>query len=238
VASWPGSPSRLEWIGGWQRWETIIPVALFLPSIGIILSQYWKVPDEASRKKIRWVVYSGAVAGGLTISFYLIPNMLGLPGMDSNLVGVILLLFPLSIATAILRYQLFDIDVIIRRTLVYGLLTAALVSIYFGSVVLMQQAFLAVTGERSQAAIVFSTLAIAALFTPLRKRIQEFIDRRFYRKRYNSELILQSFSATIIKEVDLDQLRSDLLKVVHETVQPEQAFLWIREPEVKKAENF
>jgi hypothetical protein len=137
-----------------------------------------------------------------------------------------------------LRHQLFDIDVIIRRTLVYGLLTAALVAIYFGSVVLLQQAFLAATGERSQAAIVFSTLAIAALFTPLRRRIQDFIDRRFFRKRYNAELILQAFSSTTLKEVDLDQLRNHLLQVVEETMRPEQAFLWIREPEAKRPDRY
>jgi hypothetical protein len=231
--SWSGAASRVAWIGDWQRWEAIIPVALFLPSIGIILAQYFKVEDEASRVKIRWVVFSGVFVGGLTIFFYLIPNIFGLAGMDSNLVGIIILLFPLSIGIAILRHRLFDIDFIIRRTLVYGLLTATLVVIYFGSVVLMQQAFELATGERSQAAIVFSTLAIAALFTPLRKRIQEFIDRRFYRKRYDAELILQAFSATTLKEVDLDQLRTHLLQVVDETMQPVQAFLWIREPEPK-----
>lgn len=229
--SWPTASSRLEWIGDWQRWEVVIPVALFLPSLGIILIQYFKVEDEASRKKIRWVVYSATMAGSLAIFFYLIPNLLGLPALDSNLVGVILLLFPLSITIAILRYQLFDIDVIIRRTLVYGLLTATLAAIYFGSVVLLQQAFIVATGERSQVAIVFSTLAIAALFTPLRKRIQEFIDRRFYRKRYDAELTLQAFSARIVKEVDLDKLSEHLLQVVDETMQPEKVSLWIREPE-------
>jgi hypothetical protein len=238
AASWPGAPSRMEWIGDWQRWEAVIPVALFLPSIGILLAQYLKVEDEASRIKIRWVVFSGVFVGGLTIFFYLIPNIFGLPGLDTNLVGVIILLFPVSIAIAILRHQLFDIDVIIRRTLVYGLLTAALVAIYFGSVVLLQQAFLAATGERSQAAIVFSTLAIAALFTPLRRRIQDFIDRRFFRKRYNAELILQAFSSTTLKEVDLDQLRNHLLQVVEETMRPEQAFLWIREPEAKRPDRY
>ena len=236
--SWPGAPSRLEWIGGWQRWEALIPVALFLPSLGIFLIQYFKVQDEAGRKKIRWVVYSAVTAGSLAVFFYLIPNLFGLPGLDSNLVGIVMLLFPISITIAILRYQLFDIDVIIRRTLVYGLLTAALVVIYFGSVVLLQQAFLATTGERSQAAVVFSTLAIAALFTPLRKRIQDFIDRRFYRKRYNAELTLQAFSATIVKEVDLDQLRDHLLHVVRETMQPEQVSLWIREPEARQPDRY
>jgi hypothetical protein len=229
--SWQAAANHLVWIGDWQRWEAIIPVFLFLPSIGIILAQYFKVEDEASRIKIRWVVYSGAVAGCLTIFLYLIPNLLGLPGLDSNLVGVIILLFPVSITIAILRHQLFDIDVIIRRTLVYGLLTAALLAIYFGSVILLQQAFLAATGERSQIAIVFSTLAIAALFTPLRRRIQAFIDRRFFRKQYDAELTLQAFSRAIIKEVDLDQLRSHLLHIVNETMQPEHVSLWIREPE-------
>ena len=139
-----------------------------------------------------------------------------------------MLLFPISITIAILRYQLFDIDVIIRRTLVYGLLTAALVVIYFGSVVLLQQAFLATTGERSQAAVVFSTLAIAALFTPLRKRIQDFIDRRFYRQKYNSEQALAQFATAARSQADLDHLVNALTEVTQNTLQPQQVNLWLK----------
>jgi len=127
-----------------------------------------------------------------------------------------------------LKYRLYDIDIIIRRTLVYAVLTAALGFLYFASVVMLQQLFRRFTGDTSPLAVVLSTLAIAAIFTPLRRRIQNTIDRRFYRRHYDAELTLQAFAATLRDEVDLDQLQERLLAVVQETMQPESASLWIR----------
>jgi hypothetical protein len=123
---------------------------------------------------------------------------------------------------AILRHHLFDIDVIIRRTLVYGILTAAIVSIYYASVILLQQVFRYFTGQagRSQVVIVLSTLTIATLFNPLRRRIQQVIDRRFYRQEYNAEKVLADFSTSLRDEVDLDRLTLAILTVVEETMQP------------------
>ena len=139
------------------------------------------------------------------------------------------LLIPLSIGAAILRYRLFDIDVIINRTLVYGALSVSLALVYFGSVVGLQSVFRALTGEDSTLAVVASTLAIAALFNPLRHRIQGFIDRRFYRKKYDAAKTLEAFSATLRDETDLDSLSTEMVSVARETMQPSHVSLWLRE---------
>jgi hypothetical protein len=143
------------------------------------------------------------------------------------LFGLTLMLVPVSIAIAILRYHLWDIDVIIRRTLVYSILTVLLALVYFGGVTLLQGAFSAFSGEKSSAAIVLSTLSIAALFNPLHNRIRSFIDRRFYRRKYDAEKTLQTFSTSLREEVDLDELNERLITVVNETLQPERVGLWL-----------
>ena len=143
----------------------------------------------------------------------------------------------ISIGIAILRYRLYDIDVIIKRTLVYGPLTATLVAVYFGGIVVLQRLFVTLTGERSALAVVTSTLLIAALFIPLRRRIQSFIDRRFYRSRYDARKTLESFSATLRDETDLEALNGELVGVVTETMQPEHVSLWLRPDAAAKNEG-
>jgi hypothetical protein len=144
-----------------------------------------------------------------------------------------------GVGMAILRYRLYDIDIIINRTLVYGSLTVSLALVYFGGVVTTQTLFRAITGQERlpQLAVVISTLAIAALFNPLRRRIQNVIDRRFYRRKYDAAKTLKSFSTKLRDEADLDELSNDLVRVVRDTVQPEHVSLWLRPSEGTEAER-
>jgi hypothetical protein len=135
---------------------------------------------------------------------------------------------PVAVGIAILRYRLYEIDTLINRTLVYGSLTATLVALYFVGIVVLQRVFVALMGEQSTLAIVASTLLIAALFSPLRRRIQGFIDRRFYRRKYDARKTLEAFSAKLRDETDLIALSDDLVGVVAETMQPAHVSLWLR----------
>jgi len=199
--------------------------------------------SDRERQQIKWLA--------LFAGFFVLSSFLGLiayplltggevmnPG--SSLLAVIYYLStglfpPLTIGVAVLRYRLWDIDIIIRRTLVYSILTVVLTLIYFGSVVLLQELSQLLTWQHeSPIATVLSTLAIAALFTPVRRRIQTFIDRRFYRQKYDAERVLETFSTTLRDEVDLDHLTNSILGVARETVQPEHASLWLREVNLQR----
>ena len=186
--------------------------------------------QPVEREQIKWLLY----AAGLFFVIYSITFVTSdAEGAVADLGGVLLFLgilaFPVAIAISILRYRLYDIDVIIRRTFVYAVLTVLLALVYFGSVVLLQQLFGAVTGaEQSPLAIVVSTLVIAALFAPLRRRVQDWIDRRFFRKKYDAQQVLAQFALTARDETDLDALTAELVRVVQETMQPESVSVWLR----------
>jgi hypothetical protein len=146
-------------------------------------------------------------------------------------------LVPIAVGIAVLKYRLYEIDIIINRALVYGSLTAMLVALYLGGVVLLQRLFVLLTGERSTLAVVASTLLIAALFTPLRRRIQRFIDRSFYRRKYDAAKTLERFSMKLRDETDLEALSDDLVGVVRETMQPAHVSLWLRPEMAQKGKQ-
>ncbi|MBA3793379.1 MAG: hypothetical protein H0X19_04490 [Rubrobacter sp.] len=175
---------------------------------------------------MKWFLYAAAPIPTFPFTDYL-PGIVG--GFVSGLVfGWVLIGLPMAIGIAVLRYRLYGIDVVINRTLVYGTLTASLVAVYLGSVVGLQRLLSPVVGEGDQLAVVASTLLIAALFQPLRRRVQGFIDRRFYRKKYDAQKTLQSFSTVLRDETALDRLAPELLVVVRETMQPAHVSLWLR----------
>jgi hypothetical protein len=198
--------------------------------------RYARVSDAAQRQQTKWVVFGVglAVVGVMTTVFTigaavdLRPEEVGRKMLSMLLMDTFMLAIPISIGIAVLRSRLFDIDVLINRTLVYGSLTATLVAFYFGGIVLLQRLFVALTGEKSNLAVVASTLVIAALFNPLRRRIQSFIDRRFYRRKYDARKTLEAFSAKLRNETDLAALSDDLVGVVRETMQPSHVSLWLR----------
>jgi hypothetical protein len=209
--------------------QPFLPVVFAILCASSLILRYRRA-GIVERKQIKWLLY----ASGL---FVLIMPLSGVgyllelehSGTDlTNLLFTLgVLSFPLAIGVAILRYNLFDIDLIIRKTLIYTVLTIILALVYFGAIILLQSIFEAVSGEQSAISIVISTLVIAALFAPLRRRIQDFIDRRFYRRKYDAEKTMAAFSQFVRDETDMGALTAELLRVTEETMQPEQATLWL-----------
>src|SRR5215204_1853978 len=185
------------------------------------------------RQQIKWFAYAAAAYISAGTLAYPVPMVVDTPlwfervGFALNIAFIPAI--PIAIGIAILRYRLYDIDILINRTLVYGSLTLMLALVYFGGVTATQVVFTALTGqeEQPQLTIVVSTLVIAALFTPLRRRIQSFIDRRFYRRKYDARKTLEDFSAQLRDETDLEALSNDLMRVIRETMQPAHVSLWL-----------
>jgi MFS family permease len=185
------------------------------------------------RRQLEWFAYTTVLFIGSSMLTGIISDVTGVGWLGSvsfalSMIGLVCL--PIAVGVAILRYRLYDIDLIINRTLVYGPLTATLALVYLGGVAATEAVFRALTGQNQQPqlAIVVSTLALAALFSPLRRRIQAFIDRRFYRNTYDARKTLEAFSAKLRDETDLDALNAELLDVIRETMQPEYVSLWLR----------
>jgi hypothetical protein len=188
--------------------------------------------DPVARVQYRWLALGLVVGLGPYFLWPVLPIFqdMGTRGLLNAATTLLSILLPVALAIGILRYRLFDIDVIIRRTTSYAILTGLLLLVYFGSVVVLQRLLAPITGE-SQAAVVLSTLLIAALFLPLRRRVQNAIDRRFFRKKYDAEQVLAAFAATVRDETDLDALTAELVRVIQETMQPEFVTVWLKEPD-------
>ena len=244
----------------WTRWAAVAAAVFFVPDIyfpgsslanlidplffvflgTLVVAQiyrYRRVSSPEQRQQTKWVVFgfAAALVGFTTViglSFAVAIRDVGPLGymVFSTLVYGFLTLIPLSIGVAILRSRLYDIDVIVNRTLVYGALTVMLIVVYAGCVVSLQYVFRALTGGNSQLGIVASTLAIAALFNPLRRRVQAAIDRLFYRRKYDAAKILEAYSARLRDETDLEDLTDELVGVVRDTVRPTHVSMWLRDP--------
>jgi len=183
---------------------------------------------RVERQQIKWLAYGGAVVVGTTLLSILIS--IWSVTVSIAVINLALLTLPVFTGIAIVRYRLYEIDLIINRTLVYGVLTGTLALLYFGGVAAIQAIFRILTGheQQPQLAVVVSTLVIAALFNPLRRRIQGFIDRRFYRSKYDARRTLEAFSAKLRDETNLDALSGELVGVVRETMRPAHVSLWLR----------
>jgi hypothetical protein len=197
--------------------------------------------SEVQRQQIKGVAYAAvATASGAILTYPVGRVLIGVRWLEW--IGYIITIagvlgIPIAIGVAILRYHLYNIDVIINRTLVYGSLTAMLGVVYFGSVTALQYLFSLLTGQGNTLAIVASTLAIAALFNPLRRRIQGFIDRRFYRRRYDAAMTLEAFGNRLRDETDLEKISEELVEVVDETMRPAHISLWLRDRANRRVAN-
>lgn len=223
-------------VGGAIAIVTVVVVyvlftALLLSALSIVVR--YRRASGAERQQLKWFALAAVVIGVVATGHLLFLDLLLSEAVLNLLDAATITCLYVAVGIAILRYRLYDIDIIINRTLVYGSLTVTLVLVYFGSVVGLQYILRALAGQESQLAIVASTLVIAALFNPLRRRIQDFIDHSFYRRKYDAAKTLEAFSAKLRDETDVDILNSELLSTVRETIQPEHVSLWLREPERK-----
>ena len=201
--------------------------------------RYMRVSTILERQQTKWVMAGILGSFILFIPFTIIATVFPPSQPSPSRLAFIFLVYlpmgffgylfiPVSIAFSILRYRLWDIDILIRRTLVYSVITALLALFYFGAVIVLQQLFRALTGAGDDLAIIVSTLALAALFNPLRRRVQNAIDHRFYRRKYDAQKVLEGFAATVRDEVELEKLTGELLRVVDETMQPTSVSLWLK----------
>ena len=256
------APGSVEALGGvrnpfglegapWVAYAAVVvpllPVCILASAVSLVL-RYRRSGGE-ERQQVKWIAFAASFVGLMALITVVSTQMFAPESLETagtqplwlellqdvellSLAGV-----PVAVGFAILRHRLYDIDVVINRTLVYGSLTAMLVAVYYGSVVILQYIFRALSGGESQLAIVASTLAIAALFNPLRRRVQGFVDRRFYRRKYDAAKTLADFGVRLREETDLETLGSDVVRVVRETMQPAHVSLWLRPDPTSEGEQ-
>jgi hypothetical protein len=222
-----GTEGNAKLLDLFERASFVLLVPISVALISSFVVRFRRARGD-ERQQVKWVAYGVAL---FTLAIVVVSIW---PSLDGSVVGNVLFLagflaIPSAMALAILKYRLYDIDVVINRTLVYGALSVTLALVYFGSIALLQGTWIAITGQTSQLAVVASTLLIAALFNPVRYHIQAFIDRRFYRRKYDAAKTLEEFSVTLRQETNLEALNAELLSVVRDTVQPEHTSLWLRE---------
>jgi hypothetical protein len=229
-------------IGGLEVVMAVLFLGFILSSVVSLVVRFRRSQGQ-ERQQMKWLTYVAATVLGMVLLTTLLEaaNLVFLSETAALATDLLIAGIPVGVGIAILRYRLYEIDIIINRTLVYGSLTALLALVYLGGVTATQVIFRTLTGEQEQPqlAIVVSTLIIAALFNPLRRRIQAFIDRRFYRRKYDARKTLEAFSAKLRDETDLEALNNDLVGVVKETMQPAHVSVWLRPetaPKGKQAE--
>ena len=235
-------PAEIWWYVNPANWSESVNVLLGIMLVGggvvAQIYRYRAVSNHRQRQQTKWVLYGFIVTFAMIVFLQdvldaVIPEWTANGTVTNLVISALSLVAYLFLAAtfyiAILRYRLWDIDVLIRRTLIYSVLTTILALVYFGSVVLLEQVLRTITGqERNQLVTVLSTLAIAALFVPIRQRVQNVIDRRFYRRKYDAEHVLAAFSAALRDEVVLEELTNALVNLVQETLQPAQVTLWLK----------
>lgn len=228
----PAVPSRAIMSGLQILYNILVPLSVFSAVASLVA--HWRRANTEVRQQIKWVLYFFGLALAAFAAYQAYGLLVLDAGNDIGLLpyldaanGLTMVGVPVALGIAVLKYRLYDIDIIIRRTLVYSAISALLAGVYFGSVVLMQRLFRALTGRQSPLAVVISTLVIAALFTPLRNRVQNFVDRRFYRQKYDAQKTLERFGKQLRDEVDRDHLQAALVDAAQRTVQPESVSLWL-----------
>lgn len=256
LVAWAFEPGQLENLGlvrvsnpfgiqgadgllGTLGWVGLFMTLAVAVAGGVSLVVRFRGARGVERQQIKWFAFSGIAFCAV---FAAAPFLWSLPESPGTVwIWPVLFLagastIPVAVGIAILRHRLYDIDLLINRALVYGSLTATLLAVYFGGIVLLQRLFVVLTGEQSTLAVVASTLAIAALFNPLRRRVQGFVDRRFYRRKYDAAKTLAAFNARLRDQTNLDALGNDLVGVARSTMQPSHVSLWLR-PEATDAEK-
>jgi hypothetical protein len=223
------TPGTLDWLQPWGLGSSTVILG-YMALIVVVLWSNLRAPLGAvAHQQLRWIVLAGLVAGGGDLLLWILPaSVLGHPVISLNALGLVLLPIPLALAVAILRYHVFDIDVLINRAMVYGTLTAILGLGYAGLVLVLGQLFGGIATQPPSWTVAGATLAVAALFQPARRRIQAVVDRRFNRRKYDTARTIEAFAARLRDEVDLDALSAELLAVVDQTMEPTRVSLWLR----------